>query len=115
MSIFNKTTGKRNYPSHLVSNEEKNRSWILQYCKAAWQEYQGVNAGSFYHARWKHHRTKEYAMGNQPINKYKPVLGVTEDTNESWLNIDWSVLPIIPISSYCYQQIGKETITSQQL
>lgn len=96
MSIFNKTTGKRNYPSHLVSNEEKNRSWILQYCKAAWQEYQGVNAGSFYHARWKHHRTKEYAMGNQPINKYKPVLGVTEDTNESWLNIDWSVLPIIP-------------------
>jgi len=96
MSIFKDSTGGRNYPSHLVSNEEKNRSWILQYCKAAWQEYQGVNASSFYHARWKHHRTKEYAMGNQPINKYKPVLGVTEDTNESWLNIDWSVLPIIP-------------------
>jgi hypothetical protein len=35
-------------------------------------------------------------MGNQPINKYKPVLGVTSDDNESWLNIDWSVLPIIP-------------------
>lgn len=96
MSIFNDNTGSRNYPSHLVPNNEKNRKWILQYCKAAWQEYQGVNASSFYHARWKHHRTKEYAMGNQPINKYKPVLGVTEDTNESWLNIDWSVLPIIP-------------------
>lgn len=96
MSIFKDNTGSRNYPSHLVPNNEKNRKWILQYCKAAWQEYQGVNASSFYHARWKHHRTKEYAMGNQPINKYKPVLGVTEDTNESWLNIDWSVLPIIP-------------------
>lgn len=96
MSIFNDNTGSRNYPSHLVANEEKNEKWILQYCKAAWQEYQGVTASSFYHARWKHHRTKEYAMGNQPINKYKPVLGVTDDTNETWLNIDWSVLPIIP-------------------
>jgi len=96
MSIFSNKSDSQNYPSHLVSNTEKNAKWILQYCKAAWNEYQGLNAPSFYHARWKHHRTKEYAMGNQPINKYKPVLGVTEDTNESWLNIDWSVLPIIP-------------------
>lgn len=96
MSIFSNNNNKTNYPSHLVSNQEKNEKWILAYCKAAWNEYQGLTASSFYHARWKHHRTKEYAMGNQPINKYKPVLGVTEDTNESWLNIDWSVLPIIP-------------------
>ena len=91
-----KNHGPNNFPSHLVSNEEKGREWILQYCKAAWHEYNGINAQSFYQARWKHHRTKEYAMGNQPINKYKPVLGVTSDDNESWLNIDWSVLPIIP-------------------
>jgi len=88
--------GPNNYPSHLISNEEKGREWILQYCKAAWHEYNGINAQSFYQARWRHHRTKEYAMGNQPVNKYKPVLGVTSDDNESWLNIDWSVLPIIP-------------------
>jgi hypothetical protein len=91
-----KNHGVNNYPSHLLSNDEKGRDWILQYCKAAWHEYNGINAQSFYQARWKHHRTKEYAMGNQPINKYKPVLGVTSDDNESWLNIDWSVLPIIP-------------------
>ena len=96
MSIYSSKNDKTNYPSHLVSNEEKGEQWILAYCKAAWYEYQGLTASSFYHARWKHSRTKEYAMGNQPINKYKPVLGVTEDTNESWLNIDWSILPIIP-------------------
>ena len=96
MSIYSSKNDKTNYPSHLVSNEEKGEQWILAYCKAAWYEYQGLTASSFYHARWKHSRTKEYAMGNQPINKYKPVLGVTEDTNERWLNIDWSILPIIP-------------------
>lgn len=93
---YTKSHGPNNYPSHLVPNEEKGQEWLLQYCKAAWHEYNGTNAQSFYHARFKHHRTKEYAMGNQPINKYKPVLGVTDDDNSSYLNIDWSVLPIIP-------------------
>ena len=111
MSIFNKTTGKRNYPSHLVSNEEKNRSWILQYLKP-WQEYQGVNAG-FLPCSLKHTEQKNmrWVISHR---KYKPVLGVTEDTNESWLNIDWSVL-LSSLFRRIAIKIGEETITSQQL
>jgi hypothetical protein len=39
---------------------------------------------------------KQYAMGNQTINKYKPLLGVDEEATETWLNVDWSVIPIVP-------------------
>jgi hypothetical protein len=35
-------------------------------------------------------------MGNQSINKYRPLLGVEEEAKEDWLTIDWSVIPIIP-------------------
>jgi hypothetical protein len=35
-------------------------------------------------------------MGNQSVNKYKPLMGVDQESTETWLNIDWSVIPIIP-------------------
>jgi hypothetical protein len=35
-------------------------------------------------------------MGNQSINKYRPLLGVAEESKEDWLAIDWTVIPIVP-------------------
>jgi hypothetical protein len=35
-------------------------------------------------------------MGNQSINKYRPLLGVAEESKEDWLAIDWSIIPIVP-------------------
>lgn len=89
--------GLISYPSHLIDPREKGREWIMQYCKAAWRSFEkDIPRDMFYHARFKYEIQKHYANGNQPINKYKPLMGVDEDARETNLNIDWSVIPIIP-------------------
>lgn len=85
------------FPSHLVDPREKGREWILQYCKAAYSSFENDNPREiFYHSRFKYEVQKSYAMGNQSINKYRPLLGVEEEAKEDWLTIDWSVIPIVP-------------------
>jgi len=85
------------FPSHLVSPQEKGRDWILQYAKAAWNSWNNDNPREiFYNARYRYELYKQYAMGNQSINKYRPLMGVDEESTETWLNIDWSVIPIVP-------------------
>lgn len=85
------------FPSHLIPNDKKDKNWIVEYCKAAWAQYnQGDISQAFFSARDMYHTVKEYALGNQSIDKYKPLVGVDSDSNETWLNIDWSVIPIIP-------------------
>lgn len=85
------------FPSHLISPSEKGRDWVLQFCKAAWSSFENDNPREmFYHARYRYEVIKSYAMGNQSINKYRPLLGVAEESKEDWLAIDWSVIPIVP-------------------
>lgn len=86
-----------NFPSHLVSPEEKGRNWIMQYCKAAWSFYDSdLPRNIFWNARFQYQTYRDYAMGNQSINKYKPYLGVDESATDTNLAIDWSVIPIVP-------------------
>jgi len=85
------------FPSHLISPSEKGRDWVLQFCKAAWSSFESDNPREmFYHARYRYEVIKSYAMGNQSINKYRPLLGVAEESKEDWLAIDWTVIPIVP-------------------
>jgi len=85
------------FPSHLISPKEKGKDWILQYAKAAWSSWNNDNPREiFFNARYRYEVYKQYAMGNQSINKYKPLMGIDEESRETWLNIDWSVIPIIP-------------------
>lgn len=85
------------FPSHLISPSEKGRDWVLQFCKAAWSSFESDNPREmFYHARYRYEVIKSYAMGNQSINKYRPLLGVSEESKEDWLAIDWSIIPIVP-------------------
>lgn len=85
------------FPSHLISPEEKGREWVLQYFKAAWNSFEhDMPRNIFYHSRYYYEQYKLYAHGNQSINKYKPILGVDEESNETYLNIDWTVIPVIP-------------------
>lgn len=85
------------FPSHLISPSEKGKDWVLQFCKAAWSSFENDNPREmFYHARYRYEVIKSYAMGNQSINKYKPLLGVDEESKEDWLAIDWSIIPIVP-------------------
>lgn len=85
------------FPSHLIDPRDKGRDWILQYCKAAWNSWNNDNPREiFFNARYRYEVYKSYAMGDQSINKYKPLMGVDEESTESWLNVDWSIIPIIP-------------------
>jgi hypothetical protein len=85
------------YPSHLIDPREKGKDWIKQYCRAAWDSWNNDNPRSiFYNARYRYENLKQYAMGNQSVNKYKPLMGVDQESTETWLNVDWSVIPIIP-------------------
>jgi hypothetical protein len=86
---------KYGYPSHLIPNSEKNRDWILAYVKAAHKEFNGMNGKIFYGARYTYATIRDYAMGTQSISKYKRMLDVSESENDSWLNIDWSILPVV--------------------
>jgi hypothetical protein len=85
------------FPSHLIDPREKNREWILQYAKAAWSSWSNDNPREiFYNARYKYEVYKHYAMGQQSISKYRPLMGIDEESKETWLNVDWSVIPIVP-------------------
>jgi len=85
---------KVNYPSHLVDPLKKDKKWIMQYIKAAWTDYGGTNFGSFFNHRSKYQTVRDYATGNQSINKYKPLLDIDDSSNESYLNISWDVVPL---------------------
>ena len=87
---------KSAYPNHLIDPSEKNLSWCLAYAKAAWTDYNNHNTQSFHNNRGNYVRIKDYAQGSQSINKYKSLLNVSENENETWLAIDWSVIPIVP-------------------
>jgi hypothetical protein len=85
------------FPSHLIDPREKNREWIMQFAKAAWSSWSNDNPREiFYNARYKYEVYKQYAMGQQSISKYRPLMGIDEESKETWLNVDWSVIPIIP-------------------
>ena len=84
------------YPSHQIDPREKGKDWCLQYAKAAWSDYTNHSTQSFHNNRGHYAKIKDYAQGNQSINKYKQLLNVDDADNESWFAIDWSVLPIVP-------------------
>ena len=87
---------KANYPNHNIDPAQKGKDWCLSYAKAAWSDYTQHGTQSFHNNRGTYPKIKDYAQGNQSINKYKQLLNVDEADNESWFAIDWTVLPIVP-------------------
>lgn len=48
----------------------------------------------YYDNQYKYHRLRLYARGEQPISKYKNEMAVDGDL--SYLNLDWTPIPILP-------------------
>ena len=84
------------FPNHLIDPQRKNEDWILQYCKAAWYHNSGANIGSYWNNAYRYQYVSDYAQGKQSINQYKEQLGIDSRSDESWVNINWEVLPILP-------------------
>jgi len=85
------------FPSQVVGDAEKlSYDYGLKVAKAIEHEWfnkdQGLNR---YHKHYNDfHRLRLYAEGNQSIQKYKDELSINGDL--SYLNLDWTPVPIIP-------------------
>jgi hypothetical protein len=93
------TTGRGDgFPSHNIDSSQKDQNWIQQYIKAAWSEFSTFYPNQMYNGRDKYHEVKLYMNGKQSVSRYKKLLQPRDVANEdqSWININWDILPIIP-------------------
>ena len=85
------------FPSDQIDPKLKGYDWILAYAKAAWANSQAVTpVTSFFYGRAKQDEVRMYALGKQSVEKYKKQLSGKNVNDTTWLNVDWSVVPIIP-------------------
>ncbi len=90
------------FPSDIGVKDEK---WHLAYVKAAWDEfnasginglYLGTTVSSSSGGMGVYDTIASYMEGSQRIDQYKPLMGVDMNANETWMNLDWSILPVMP-------------------
>ena len=86
----------KGFPDPLDPNKNTN-TFGLQVGKAIENEWfrRHKNSDSrYYDNQHKYHRLRLYARGEQPIGKYKDEMAVDGDL--SYLNLDWTPVPILP-------------------
>lgn len=85
-----------NYPNHDVPASQKNREWCLQYAQASYYDYTvAFPKGVFYSNGGDYEKFRMYAMGKQPVNQYKSMLGVDMTTLNTQLVVDWTVRAVV--------------------
>lgn len=85
------------FPSQFVSDKEKSSvEFGLQIGSAiSYEWFKKDGAGCRFYNQWgDFHRLRLYARGEQSVGKYKNELAVDGDL--SYLNLDWTPVPIIP-------------------
>ena len=85
------------FPSQFVSDAEKaTEEFGLQIGQAIQYEWFKKDGNQYrYYSQWRDfHRLRLYARGEQSIKKYKDELAIDGDL--SYLNLDWTPVPIIP-------------------
>jgi len=93
----NSTGTKGYFPSQVVPDIEKSSyEYGLKIAKAIEGEWFGkdFNANRFNVNQRDFHKLRLYARGEQSIQKYKDELSINGDL--SYLNLDWTPVPIIP-------------------
>jgi hypothetical protein len=84
------------YPAHNLDPMKKGYDWILNYVRAAnaeGQSYLPGLMGNIFYRRLEEIRA--YGMGKQPINKYKKRQAGDQINNNTEVNNDYSIVPII--------------------
>ena len=86
----------KNFPSQVVSDLEKDTyEYGLEVARAIEQEWFNDTRKSRYQGlKNKFHDLRLYARGEQGVQKYKDELSINGDL--SYLNLDWTPVPIIP-------------------
>jgi hypothetical protein len=83
------------YPNPLASEAEKaTKEYGLSYFKSMYRDWAGENDVLLESRRSRWQTARNYAGGKQSTAKYKDLMNVNGD--QSYANLDWSVVPIIP-------------------
>lgn len=85
---------KWTFPDHNIDPKKKDAAWHLQYCKAAWAQYGSSGFESLYKKRLDYKLYKDYSLGKQTVDKYKPLVMAGDSKDNSYLKIDWAPLPL---------------------
>jgi len=84
------------YPDHNVPADKKGAEFCMAYAKAAYYDWNNVYPkGCLSNNQGEYEKFRMYALGKQPVNQYKKLMGVDQQTNNTWLTIDWSVRAIV--------------------
>jgi len=84
------------YPQHDLPADKKGKQWCLEYAQAAYYDYMvAYPKGVFYSNGGDYEKFRMYAMGKQPVNQYKSMLGVDMQTLNTQLVVDWTVRSVI--------------------
>ena len=91
---------KEVFPRHDIDPKKKDDKWMLQAVKAAWGESESMGSlAGFYSAREKFREYRNYAMGNQSVEKYKNYIN-PKDANgnkaDVFTPLDYTIIPFIP-------------------
>ena len=83
------------YPSHDIDPKLKKQSdWMLKNAKAFWYDVDVLSPRTMFNAkRADYDLWRLYGMGKQPNGKYKPLMGVDKDSQETYINISWDISP----------------------
>lgn len=84
------------FPRSDINPKDKGKDWFLQMCKGIWSEWLGLNTQSFAAGSGRYNRLEYYAQGKQPVDQYKPRLGVDDRDKVQWISIDWTPIPVLP-------------------
>ena len=85
------------FPDQLASDSvKKSKEFGLSVGKAIEPEWfrKDNGAARFYNNRYNFHKLRQYARGEQSVQKYKNELAINGDT--SYLNLDWTPVPLVP-------------------
>lgn len=84
------------YPDFSVPPDQKDKNWCMTYAKAAWADFcYAYPKGVFANNGGDYEKFRMYALGKQPVSPYKKWLGVEQQTDNTWLSIDWSIRSIV--------------------
>ena len=84
------------YPDMAIDPAKKGKDFCMQYAKAAYHDWNfSYPKGVLSNNGGDYQKFKLYAQGKQPITQYKRWAGVDQKTDQTWMNIDWSVRPVV--------------------
>lgn len=84
------------FPSHNIPRHKKNEGWVLQFMRAAYDSFNNAGYGVFYGKAWRYEEIRKYMQGRQSVSKYKTLMDVDDKDDSTWLNVDWSIVPVGP-------------------